>query len=320
MKRILITGGAGFMGSNLTRYIISRFPKYRVTVLDALTNCRSSENFPREIWENPMFSFWHGDVKDADAARNLMRHTDVVIHMAAETRANCLGTSIDTDVKGTQVLLEAVRRHPVERFIHISSSEVYGTAQSLPMTEEHPLLPQSPSAAAKAGADRLAYSFYAMYGIQVTILRPFNNYGPYQYPGKAIPLFITNAIENKPLPVQGDGSFARDWLYVEDFCSAVDATIHADVDKIHGEAINIGTGAWRSTGSIACSILEKLGKSESLIKFVENPTESVRQSVSSTSKAEVLLNWKASVDFNEGLGKTVDWYLDNKSWWEELKK
>lgn len=317
MKRILITGGAGFMGSNLARYIISGFRKYRVTVLDTHTHCK---NFSREILENPMFSFWRGDVRDADAAENLVRHADVVIHMAAETRANCSGTFADTDVWGTQVFLEAVRHHPVERFIHISSSEIYGTAQALPITEEHPLLPQNPFAAAKAGADRLAYSFYAGYGIPVTILRPFNNYGPYQLPGKVIPLFIINAIKGKPLPVHGDGSFTRDWLYVEDFCSAVDSAIHTDIDKIQGEAINIGTGAGISIGSIARDILKKLGKSESLIKFVENPVESVRQSVSSTSKAEVLLNWKASVDFDEGLTRTVDWYLENKNWQEELKK
>jgi dTDP-glucose 4,6-dehydratase len=324
MRRILITGGAGFIGSNLARFLLNRYPQYRVTVLDALTSCGSLENFDREVLENPMFSFWHGDVRDADTVGNLVRHTDVVVHMAAETHADRSiedpARFIDTDVRGTQVLLSALRRRSVERFIHISSSEVYGAVQALPVTEEHPLLPQSPCAGAKVGADRLAYSYHVTYDLPVVIVRPFNVYGPYQCPEKAIPMFITNAIEDKPLPVYGDGSSTRDWLHVEDFCHAVDKLLEVDIDRLEGEVINIGTGAETSVNTIVRSVLRRLGKSESLARFVDDKPGHVQQLVSSTSKAEVLLDWKASVAFEEGIGRTVDWYVENRDWWRKIKK
>jgi dTDP-glucose 4,6-dehydratase len=208
----------------------------------------------------------------------------------------------------------------VERFIHISTSEVYGTAQTIPMTEEHPLLPQSPYAGAKVGADRLAYSYYVTYNLPIIILRPFNNYGPRQYPEKLIPLFITNAFEGKPLPVYGDGTFTRDWLYVEDTCRAIDKIIHVDIDKLQGEVINIGSGKETSVNTITRCILERLGKKESLIKFVEDRPGHVSKLISSTSKAEVLLNWSPTIDFNQGIEKTIDWYLENQDWWRRLKK
>ena len=324
MRRILITGGVGFIGSNLTRFLLNRYPQYHITVLDALTSCGSLENFDREIWENPMFSFWRGDVRDEGTVENLVRHTDVVVHMAAETHVDRSVENpapfIDTDVRGTQVILSALRRCPVERFIHVSSSEVYGTAQALPVTEEHPLLPHNPCAGAKAGADRLAYSYRVAYDLPVVIVRPFNVYGPRQSPEKAIPLFITNAIEDKPLPVYGDGSSTRDWLYVEDFCHAVDRLLDVDIDRLEGEVINVGTGVETSANTIVRSILERLGRSESLAKFVDDRPGNVRQLVSSTSKAEVLLDWKASVAFEEGIGRTVDWYVENKDWWRKIKK
>lgn len=324
MRRILITGGAGFVGSNLTRFLLNRHPQDRVTVLDVLTCGGNLENFNREIWENPMFSFWNGDVLDADTVGNLVRHTDVVVHMAAETHADCSAENpapfIDADVRGTQVILSALRRCPVERFIHVSGSEVYGTAQALPVTEEHPLLPHSPRAGAKAGADRLAYSYRQAYDLPVVIVRPFSVYGPRQRPEKAIPLFITNAIEDKPLPVYGDGGSTRDWLYVEDFCQAVDRLLDVDLDRLEGEVINVGTGVETSANTIVRSILERLDRSESLARFVDDMPGNVRQIVSSTSKAEVLLNWKASVAFEEGIGRTVDWYVENKDWWRKIKK
>jgi len=322
--RILVTGGAGFIGSNFVRFLLNKYPKYRITVLDALTYCGNLENFDQETWENSMFSFWHGDIQDVNVVDNLMRHVDVVVHMAAETHVDRSienpNPFVDTDVRGTQVLLEAIRQHPVERFIHISTSEVYGTAQAIPMTEEHPLLPQSPYAGAKVGADRLAYSYYVTYNLPIIILRPFNNYGPHQYPEKLIPLFITNAFEDKPLPVYGDGTFTRDWLYVEDTCGAIDKIIHVDIDKLQGEVINIGSGKETSVNTITRCILERLGKKESLIKFVEDRPGHVSKLISSTSKAEVLLNWSPTIDFNQGIEKTIDWYLENQDWWRRLKK
>jgi len=324
VKRILITGGAGFIGSNLARFLLTERPGYRITVLDALTYCGNLENFDQEMWENPMFSFWHGDIRDVKVVDNLMRHTDVVVHMAAETHIDRSikdpNPFIDTDIKGTQILLEAIRQHPVERFIHISTSEVYGTARDVPMTEEHLLMPQSPYAGAKAGADRLAYSYYVTYNLPIAILRPFNNYGHYQYPEKLIPLFITNALEDKSLPVYGDGTFTRDWMYVEDFCRAIDRVIHADIDRVQGEIINIGTGEEVSVNTVARCILERLGKKESLIKFVEDRAGHVKKLVSSMSKAKVLLNWSPTIKLDEGIDRTIDWYVENKDWWRRLKK
>ncbi len=312
------------MGSNLTRFLLNKYPKYRITVLDALTYCGNLGNFHQETWENSMFSFWHGDIRDVNVVNNIMRHVDAVVHMAAETHVDRSikdpNPFVDTDVRGTQVLLEAIRQHPLERFIHFSTSEVYGTARTVPMTEEHPLLPQSPYAGAKAGADRLAYSYHVTYQLPIIILRPFNNYGPHQYPEKLIPLFITNAFEDKPLPVYGDGTFTRDWLYVEDLCRAVDKAIHGDINRLQGEVINIGTGKEANVNTIAKCVLDRLSKKESLIKFVEDRPGHVSKLISSTSKAKVLLNWSAAIEFNEGIEKTIDWYLENETWWRKLKK
>jgi dTDP-glucose 4,6-dehydratase len=188
------------------------------------------------------------------------------------------------------------------------------------MTEEHPLFPQSPYAGAKVGADRLAYSYYVTFQLPIIILRPFNNYGPHQYPEKLIPLLITNALEDKPMPIYGDGTFTRDWLYVEDLCKAVDKVIHTDIDKLRGEVINVGTGREASVNTIARFILERLGKKESLIKFVEDRPGHVKKLISSTSKAKVLLNWSAAVNFDDGIEKTIDWYVENEDWWRKLKK
>ena len=271
-----------------------------------------------------MFSFWHGDIRDINVVNNLMRHTDIVIHMAAETHVDRsienANPFVDTNVKGTQILLEAIRQHPVDRFIHVSTSEVYGTAREVPVTEEHPLMPQSPHAGAKAGADSLAYSYHIAYELPIIILRPFNTYGSNQHPEKLIPLFITNAIEGKPLPVYGDGTFTRDWMHVEDLCRAIDKAMHTGIDRLQGEFINLGTGKEITVNTISKFILERLGKQESLIKFVEDRPGHVRQLVSSTSKANVLLNWSSTVNFDEGIERTIDWYVENESWWRRLKK
>ncbi|MCD5397444.1 dTDP-glucose 4,6-dehydratase [candidate division NPL-UPA2 bacterium] len=324
MKRLLITGGAGFIGSNFTKYILSRHKDYLVTVLDTLTYCGNLDNFTPEVWENPRFSFWKGDIRDKETVENAMRQADMVVHLAAETHVD---RSIDnsdpflsTDIKGTQVLLESLRSHSVERFIHISTSEVYGTAEEIPMTENHPLKPRSPYAAAKAGADRLAYAYFITYDLPIILLRPFNNYGPNQYPEKMIPLFITNALEDKPLPVYGDGTFTRDWLFVEDTCRALDKVLQGDLEGLKGEAINLGTGVNADINTIVKLILEKLNKPETLVRFVEDRPGHVQKHLSSTSKAKVLLDWSPTVSFEKGLERTIDWYISEESWWKKLKK
>ncbi|MCD5401453.1 GDP-mannose 4,6-dehydratase, partial [candidate division NPL-UPA2 bacterium] len=225
-----------------------------------------------------------------------------------------------TDIKGTQVLLESLRHHSVERFIHISTSEVYGTAEEIPMTENHPLKPRSPYAAAKAGADRLAYSYFVTYDLPIIILRPFNNYGPNQYPEKMISLFITNALEDKPLPIYGDGTFTRDWLFVEDTCRALDKALQGELEGLKGEAINLGTGANADINTTAKLILEKLNKPETLVRFVEDRPGHVQKHLSSTSKAKVLLDWSPTVSFEKGLERTIDWYISEESWWKKLKR
>lgn len=324
MKRLLITGGAGFMGSNFTKYILSRHEDYLVTVLDVLTYCGNLDNFTSEVWENPRFSFWKGDIRDRETVENAMRQADMVVHLAAETHVDrSIDNSdpfISTDIKGTQVLLESLRSHSVEKFIHVSTSEVYGTAEEIPMTENHPLKPRSPYAAAKAGADRLAYSYFVTYGLPVIILRPFNNYGPHQYPEKMLPLFITNALEDKPLPIYGDGTFTRDWLFVEDTCRALDKVLGGEAEKLKGEVINLGTGVSADINTIARLILEKLNKPETLVRFVKDRPGHVQRHISSVSRAKVLLNWSPTVSFQKGLERTIDWYISQESWWKKLKR
>lgn len=324
MKRLLITGGAGFIGSNFTKYILSRHQDYLVTVLDALTYCGNLDNFTSEVWENPRFSFWKGDIRDKETVENAMRQADMVVHLAAETHVD---RSIDnsdsflsTDIKGTQVLLESLRHHSVERFIHISTSEVYGTAEEIPMTEKHPLKPRSPYAAAKAGADRLAYAYFITYDLPIIILRPFNNYGHYQYPDKMIPLFIANALEDKPLPIYGDGTFTRDWLFVEDTCRALDKVLGGDLEGLKGEVVNLGTGEDVEINGIAEVILERLKKPQSLVRFVKDRPGHVQKHLSSTSKAKVLLNWSSAVSLSKGLERTIDWYIKEEGWWKKLRK
>lgn len=293
-------------------------------VLDALTYAGNLDNFDQDIWENPEFNFRRGNICDRDEVVDLIKKADVVVHFAAETHVD---RSIDnsdpfiaTDVKGTQVMLEAARQANLERFIHISTSEVYGSAEKVPMTENHFLKPMSPYAAAKAAADRLAYAYFATYGLPIVIIRPFNNYGPNQYPEKLIPLFITNAIEDKPLPVYGTGRNTRDWMYVIDCCSGIDAAVHTDLARIKGEVINLGTGTDTDVLKITNIILKELGKEENLVKYIEDRPGHVKRHISSTSKAKRLLGFKATTRLEEGLKMTIQWYLEHPNWWMTIKE
>ena len=317
-KRILVTGGAGFISSNFVRHILEATP-YEVVSLDALTYAGSMDNLA-SVSGHERHSFVHGDIRDPDLVRQVVAEVDVIVSAAAESHVEKsieAGASefVTTNVEGTQILLDAVRETPVERFILFSSSEVYGTALYAPMDEEHPLNPRSPYAATKAGADRLAYSYYVTYGLPIVIVRPFNNYGPSQHPEKVIPHFITQALADEPLTIHGDGHASRDWLYVDDDAEAIESIIAAD-DRVVGEVINIATGIDISVCDIADTVLELLGKPSSLKVHVDERPGQVDRHIGSTAKAERLLGWKARTAFAEGLERTTAWYRDNEAWWK----
>ena len=326
-KTILVTGGAGFIGSNFVRYILDKYPDYKVVVLDMLTYAGNMENLPQEMMQpgsngQSRLSFWYGNVRNGELVDTLVSQCDIVVHFAAESHVT---RSIydnwiffETDVMGTQVVSNAVLKYQdrIERMIHISTSEVYGTANADVMDEEHPLLPMSPYASAKAGADRLVYSYWATYQLPMTIVRPFNNYGGYQHLEKVVPRFITSALLGEPLTVHGDGSAMRDWLYVQDHCRALDKLMHTPMDKVRGEVINLGTGRSISVGQIAQMVKEMTG-TKSPIVFVGDRPGQVFRHTSSTDKAKRLLDWEATMKFEEGLEKTIAWYRDNPKWWEK---
>ena len=324
MKTILITGGAGFIGSNFVRYIFEHYPGYNIIVLDALTYAGNTNNIGEDIKKDSRFSFWYGNVRNSELVNELVAKADVVIHLAAETHvARSIydnATFFETDVLGTQVVANAVLKHQdsVERFIHISTSEVYGTALEAPMTEEHPLNPASPYASAKVGADRLVYSYRVTYGIPAIIIRPFNNYGPNQHLEKVVPRFITSALLDEPLTVHGTGESTRDWVFVEDVCRALDKVMHADLGKVNGEVINIGTGRDIAVKTIAAMILDIMKKPQSLVRQVAGRPGQVSRHISSTEKAFKVLGWKAETEFTDGLNSTVEWYKQNRDWWHKL--
>jgi dTDP-glucose 4,6-dehydratase len=322
--RLLVTGGAGFIGSNFVKMVHRNHKDVKITVLDALTYAGNLENFPPQLWNNKNFSFCRGNILDKQLVFKLMRQIDCVVHLASYTHIDrsidLADPFIDTDFKGTQILLEAIRRHPVERFIHISTSEVYGSAQYIPMDESHPMLPQSPYAAAKAGADRLAYAYYLTYNLPIVIIRPFNTYGPNQYPEKLIPFFTTNAIEDKLLPVYGNGGNSRDWLHVDDCIKGIWAAIEADIKDIQGEIVNLGTEKDVDVLTVAKDILRNLDKPSSLIEFVQDRPGHVKRLLASYKKASSILDWAPTVSFKEGLNNTIDWYNTSKAWWKKIKK
>jgi dTDP-glucose 4,6-dehydratase len=318
VKRVLVTGGAGFISSAFIRHLLRATP-YEVVSLDALTYAGNLENL-RDVRSHERLSFVHGDIRDEDLVRNVVAGIDVIVNAAAESHveksiADGASEFVATNVEGTRVLLDAIREVPVERFILISSSEVYGTAEREPMDEEHPLNPRSPYAATKAGADRLAYSYCATYGLPIVIVRPFNNYGPNQHPEKVIPRFVLQALADEPLTVHGDGTATRDWLYVEDDAEAIQAVIEADLDLVVGEVVNIATGVDVSVSEIADLVLELTGKPASLKEHVAERPGQVHRHIGSTDKAERLLGWRAETSLEEGLRRTVAWYRDNQAWW-----
>ncbi len=317
-KRVLVTGGAGFIPSNFIRHLLAATP-YEVVSLDALTYAGNIDNLA-DVLSHPRLAFVHGDIRDEELVRDVVAEVDVIVNAAAESHVEKSieeggGEFVGTNVEGTRVLLDAIRANPVERFILISSSEVYGTAESDPMDEEHPLNPRSPYAATKAGADRLAYSYWVTYELPIVVVRPFNNYGPRQHPEKVIPRFITQALDDEPLTIHGDGSASRDWLYVDDDAEAIEAIIAADIDAVAGEVFNIATGVDLSVSDIADAVLSALGKPASLKEHVDERPGQVDRHIGSTDKAARLLGWRARTSFETGLEQTVAWYRENEAWW-----
>lgn len=325
MKSILITGGAGFIGSAFAHYIYNNYSNYNILVVDSLTYAGTVENLPVPISkiDDPRFEFWYGNVMNGELIDTLVSRVDMVVHFAAEshvTRSIFDNTQFfQTDVLGTQIVANAVCKHKdkIERFIHISTSEVYGTALQEAMTEEHALNPMSPYAAAKAGADRLVYSYWATYEIPAVIIRPFNNFGPRQHLEKVIPRFITSLLLNEPMRVHGTGESARDFVFVDDNCRAIDLALHAPPEKVIGEVFNVGSGIHRSILSIAQAITDMIepGKRD-LIHIGDRPGQVMRHTAD-CSKISRILGWQPSTSWEEGLRKTISWYTANRKWWEK---
>jgi dTDP-glucose 4,6-dehydratase len=316
---LLVTGGAGFIGSNFIHYVLERYPECQVINLDKLTYAGNLENL-KDIEENPRYEFVKGDIRDKDVVADIFKKVQGVVHFAAETHVDRsimdAGEFVLTDVYGTFVLLEALKDSGVEFFVHVSTDEVYGSREEGFFREDDPLNPSSPYAASKAGADRLAYSYNVTYGLPIIIVRPSNNYGPYQYPEKFIPLFVTNAMEDNALPLYGKGKNVRDWLYVEDNCRAIDMVIQKG--KI-GEVYNIGANDEVQNIDVAEKIVDLLGKSKDLIKFVPDRLGHDRRYALDCKKIQKL-GWSPATKFEEGLAKTVQWYQENVEWWKKIKE
>ena len=319
--KLLVTGGAGFIGSNFIRYISKNYPDYQIINLDKLTYAGNLDNLS-DIESSANYQFIKGDICDQKLVEKITSQgIDTILNFAAETHVDrslydpkCF---LQTNIAGTQVLLEAAIKFKLKRFIQISTDEVYGSVEKGKFfTEKSHLLPNSPYSASKAGADLLARSYFQSFKLPLLITRSSNNYGPYQFPEKLIPLFVTNALENKELPVYGDGLYIRDWIYVEDNCRGIDLVLHKGKE---GEIYNLGAGAEKTNLSITQLILKYLDKSDTLIKYVKDRPAHDRRYAMDCTKAEKELNFKPSVKLEEGLKKTVEWYLNNRSWWEKIK-
>jgi dTDP-glucose 4,6-dehydratase len=318
--RVLVTGGCGFIGSNFVRWLFEqRGDRVSVVNLDKLTYAANPANLA-DVAGLPNYRFLQGDIVDPDVVRVAMDGCEAVVNFAAETHVDrsLLGDAsfIETDVRGVFVLLEEARRQGVRRFIQISTDEVYGSITEGSFHEESPLHPRNPYAASKAGGDRLAYSYFASYGLPVIITRASNNYGPYQYPEKLIPLFVTNAIDGHPLPLYGDGRNVRDWLYVRDHAAAIDFLLDAGEP---GETYNIAGGNEAENIDITRKVLQLLGRPESLIRFVDDrPGHDRRYSLDAGKLAR--LGFRSSTPFEEGLEETVRWYRQREDWWRPVKE
>lgn len=321
MKNILVTGGAGFIGSNFVHLMLNKHPEYNIVNFDALTYAGNLENLSA-IEGNTRYLFIKGDICNREQVLKAFREhsIDTVIHFAAESHVDRSITGpaifVHTNVVGTQALLDASREVGIERFLHVSTDEVYGSLGATGyFTEETPLHPNSPYSASKASSDMLVLAYQHTFGFPGLVTRCSNNYGPYQFPEKLIPLLIANALNDKPIPVYGDGSNVRDWLYVEDHCSAIDVVLHKGTI---GEVYNIGGfNEWKNI-DIVKLVLKELGKPESLITYVKDRPGHDKRYAIDASKLKNDLGWIPAYQFENGITKTIKWYLDNKKWWERI--
>lgn len=320
MTKILITGGAGFIGSNFVKYINDKYPDYEIVNFDLLTYCGNLENL-KGIEFNDNYSFVKGNISDKDLVSDTIKDCDYVVNFAAESHVDRSIKDpeifIKSNVLGTQVLLNAALNEGIEKYVQISTDEVYGSlGQTGYFTEETPLQPNSPYSASKASGDLITRAYYQTFEMPVNITRCSNNYGPYQFPEKLIPLMISNAIENKDLPVYGDGKNIRDWLHVYDHCTAIDLVLH---DGKPGEVYNIGGNNEKENIEIVKLILDYLDKDESLIKFVDDRLGHDRRYAIDSTKIQEELGWKPKYTFETGIKETIQWYLDNQDWIEKVK-
>lgn len=318
MQKFLVTGGAGFIGSNFIRYLLRQHDDASVTNLDKLTYAGNLENL-RDLKGHANYRFVKGDICDAALVDELMPGVDVVVNFAAESHVDRSISGPDafirTDIFGAFVLLEAARRHGVKKFIQVSTDEVYGSTEGRGFKETDALMPSSPYSASKTGADRLAFSYFVTYGVPVMITRCSNNFGPYQYPEKLIPLFVTNALENHALPIYGDGNNVRDWIHVDDHCDAILFLLeHGQA----GEVYNLGGGNERSNLDITDFILSYLKKPQSLKAFVKDRLGHDRRYSLDSGKIAAL-GWQPKHPLESALASTIDWYMENRWWWEKLK-
>ncbi|MDQ0917604.1 dTDP-glucose 4,6-dehydratase [Paenibacillus sp. V4I5] len=319
--KVLVTGCAGFIGSNFLLYMVGKYPEYEFINIDALTYAGNLENL-KQIEAVPNYQFIKGDITDRPLIEKVVSDDiDAIINFAAESHVDRSilepEVFVKTNVLGTQVLLDAAKKFGVKKFVHVSTDEVYGSLGETGLfTEETPIAPNSPYSASKAGSDLLVRAYHETFGLPVNITRCSNNYGPYQFPEKLIPLIIANALNNKPLPIYGDGLNIRDWLYVEDHCSAIDLVLHKGVN---GEVYNIGGNNERTNIHIVQTILRELGKPESLIQYVKDrPGHDRRYGIDAT-KISTELGWKPFHNFETGIHETIRWYLDNQAWWKRIQ-
>ena len=320
MTKVLITGGAGFIGSNFVKYMLEEYPDYEIVNLDVLTYCGNLENL-EDIEDNPNYTFVKGDIRDEELVDSIVADVDYIVHFAAESHVDRSIENpqifIKTDIIGTQVLLDAAKKHNIKKYLQVSTDEVYGSlGKEGYFTEETPIQANSPYSASKAGADLMVRAYGETFDLPINITRCSNNYGPYQFPEKLIPLMISNALDDKELPIYGDGKNVRDWLHVYDHCTAIDLVLHKG--KL-GEVYNIGGHNEKENIEIVKLILKELNKPESLIKFVKDRLGHDRRYAIDSTKITEELGWKPKYTFETGIIETINWYLDNQDWMEKVK-